>query len=1425
MILHVICIGSKSLHCQRQNAAPSASAQTAAAQAFLASRPSSANLSASAAAAALRTMSPAPTPVSGVQTKRMLQRQASTSSRGGERGELQRNNSSGSMTERTFRTPSPNRPGQTGGSETAPPVPPMPKTYNNGSSHRRAASMEPSMRVVSPLPNSKGGRVASLDRGPASTQKKPQTQRQARLTDVNELERTDSRGSVNFSYPTGARPNSPPALRPTSQSQHPITNGISQQSPHEIVHALTETAEQPVRKKKKKVTSGSAGGCHLASGEMGGMPLGTAVASSSADTTESTQTPTQPTKKKKKKKRISTDTGQQSDYQRDLSAYGSDSDSTSEISTAKRSQRASGVLNKQPSVVREDWDGEQEDSPQSKSKAEERAGDGISPVSSRPNVQSRKETAIPNTSKKITDSSDHVVQAARPTPHLITTLPPSTIGSRSEAPQHDHLDVSKDSARTARQTSISPSRSTRFSTHLASEFSGRPHEPPPRSVSPAKSALKHHSPSPQSYSPIDGATIGGWKRASQASSETSDTASMASADGFGSRPQRKKSARVSFEADPEVVGTAADVTPSDTPIFASPQHKDAMKKGWLGRSKVGHLDSIPAEDDMEEVMKPRPVLPSFGSVRGRRDESTERATPVTEITSLSSSETSSTSNLATLDTSISSDHAIGAILARESSKSQSAPKATVPKTTHTATTVMVAADRDEDSREGSNGRPQASLEQHRGPSMAPMIPSIAIQPATPGIAETQFQDEWLVEVPGGFPEPSEQVGTSTTDRPVSPENREVSTSSPADLGISEPKPSEVVAAEDPSVPRVGSFSQALRQQTEQGSDSESGGSSIYSDAAEDLSDLEGDGFGSINAIMESPAIGAPANSIITPPDSPLVGKSYNDRIGGFTRHDSWDKTEAHWKNVADRQRSVDQDQQKGQDTLREKPRKKKTKRVTEGIGSANRSKAGNLVPDSPQRTLPQPSSYPQINKDQASSSGQGPMRRSMRDQLEETTTASAPAFRSSLRTQNSSEPQVRTGPPASSPKGALQKKKKIPFAPSAPSPAARTDAKANPALSPNLVKPRNRRLSNDSDSSSSFKRSKRPVSSSGRFTMRTSMRGGDDRPTSPPAAAGRGVRSLSPQNRRPVSPMGQGTMRTTMRGSGDAGVASLRKQDQSKRDSVTPGFGKSRKSKATSSKPVSSKLKSRFADSDDESETRTFRSRFEDSSDEEGGMIKYRPVRGIPGKPVEGDSTDLEDSSDDGGKGTSKAKSRGLQSPKAINGVSKNADKEPEIVSPLASPASPVDGAKKKGLFGRFRSRKAKDSPKAIPPIEAEGEARQDQAQARASLQGARSPELPASPDFKGKLQRRHIPARMTSDSWPLRSTPPSDDAAHRPQTSDGTGAGTGAIDGANGHRPGLGDRQDTSGTVRTIGGTPVLGRMGKKKRFPMLRKAFGLHD
>jgi serine/arginine repetitive matrix protein 2 len=1392
--------------------APSSPAQTAAAHAFLASRPSSATLSASAAAAALRTMSPTPTPVSDVQTKRMLQRQNSATSRGGDGRELQRKISSGSMTERTFRTPSPNRPGQSVGVDDAdaPPVPLVPRTYNNDHTHKRASSMEPSMRVVSPPPIKEGGRVASLDRAPRFAPKKPQSQRPTGSPDATELERSESRGSINFSYPTGARPNSPP---PRPQSQ--VKTGVS---PQAVVHTemtSNQTADQPARRKKRRPASGSSEGSHLARGAVASRPPGMAVTSSEDIAKQTSNNPHE-------RRNINSTSIPQVDVKQ--TGFGSDSDSTPEKSKGKRTVRASGHLNKQPSVVREDWEGEQENSSSQRRKVEKRSDVDVGPASGPSIVRSKKETTTSNTPHDVIDTPDHSVREGRLTPRLLTTITPARPEIKPEPLSHGYLEVSQDSSRPARQKSISPSRSTRFSTHLASEFSGRPpHEPPPRSVSPAKSALKHHSPSPQSSSPIDGVALAGWKRTSQASSETSDNVSMAS-DGFGPRSQKKKSARVSFEAEPEIVGTAAETTPSSTPIFASPQHKDSGKKGWLSKSKGGHLDPIPAEDDMEEIMKPRPVLPSFGSVRGRRDGSVERELPTVEMVSPSSSESSSASNLATLDTSISSDHAIGGILARELLQNDHEARKKLFRSGDAITTVKKVEHTHQDPRRSTNGNIQPSSGQQSGPVTAPRIPSIAIQPATPGIGESESRDEWVVEVPGGFPEAFELEGDRPAvqkDGSVSTQDREIAAPSAAKAGISGPTPSELVAAEYPSVSVVDSIRESLHRQTESDSDSEGGSSSIYSDAAEDLSDLEGEGFGSINAIVESPLMGIPISHMTTPPDSPLagkVGKVGNESLISRSPQESWERAETHWRNVAGRQRKIGQDQQQEDKAAQKKPAKKKTKRrITDTNPAGQSAKGSSPISEPPPQSLPQSSISATFVGDKRTS-GHGAMRRSMREQHEETSDPTG--FRSSMRakkTTESAESGAQSPPPASIPRGALQKRK-IPASPAARSPASESNIKHNAPIQRTSIVPLGRRLSDGSDSSSSFKRSRKPASSSNRFTMRTSMRSVDDRPASPPAPAGRGVRSLSPQDRRPFSPMSQGTMRSTMRGSGDTGVPTLRKQDQQRTPSAISGFGKSRsKAKAAPPKALASRLNSRFADSDDDvSEHRTFRSRFDDSSDDEPGVLRYRPVRGIPGKPDEGDSTDLEDSSDEGERRTSRSRRQGPKSPAVLNGAGSKSARDAEVSSPTERPVSPIDG-KKKGIFGRFRSKKAKDSTLIAPPVNKEQENPPEQG--RVDVDGARSPELPASPDSRGKLQRRHTPQRMTSDSWPLPPSPIVDET-QRPPGSDPSGNS----ENVNG-RPGLGSRQTTSGTARTEGGTPILGRTGKRKRFPMLRKALGLHD
>lgn len=1446
----------------RPTAPVSSSAQTAATQAFLSSPTTNANLSNAAAAAALRATASTPTQVSQVQTKRMLQRQSSVSSQGSAPGigrghRLQRRGSSGSMTERTFRTPSPSRSGSSSGQSptiaTAPPVPPLPQKYDD-QKHRRAASLDPQpARVTSPSPVAQGGRGVSLER---KQKPRPKSSQPAlgNIIEQERPERPDSRNSINFSYPMGVRPTSPPAnaspttVKAPALSKIPETNGLSGAELSNVQQEVIDASNAPVkRKKKKKFVAASVEGSHLASGHTGGKPTGVAVDASEQEGAEDLAAQPKPDQgpvienASKPKKKSKSPAPAATDQQPTTISAESDIGPSETSIREKRTQRAAGVLNKQPSVVREDWDGEQ---------AAETQDPDISPPAS-PIVlpQSKKEAYAPNTTRQLDDTR----LTSQTPPTLTTTMPSPEIGMDKPSPKFLEPNENHNAQR---PPSVSPSRSrsARFSANLASDLAaeGR-HEPPPRSVSPAKSVLKHHSPASQSRSPVD-RVPGEWRLSSQTPSEASDTTSLASVDGVtGGR--RKKHAHFSVDAEPEVVGSSS---------------------GDSSSHKTYHgLGTIPADEDMEAVFQPRPALPSFGSIRGKKDAnarpSATNVAPAAEPSSSPSSASSSFSNMATMDTSVSSNHAIGALVAQDATRKQisksppvSDPNAPLPPvvtsvegTGYLSDTDTSGSEDDVDMFAQSSRPPEPSIMAAAPIASSPLspvielpepktvatdshfattepvpgemvprepVPQISVHPATPG---TDVEDKWLVyRVPGGFPNfdapdyndkvPRTEEGPGHADTQTI-SAQELPASSPSDLGISEPKPPEAAFAQNSTAPPVGSLADALKQQSQVEDDSESEGeSSIYSDAAEDFSDLEGDGFGSINAIVESPLPPSPPTRIVTPPDSPTAHRARKEPVEG------WKTTQAHWSQVAEKQRqssdklgSPDSPQEASEPT-KSKPRKKKTAPAKPIVVAGEQSVVA--ATQRPAKRPPQPASTGSgLNQGQAST-----MRKSMR--AHQQSPADGPSLRgpgrgtgmkSSMRSPPPSSETPATSLPPVQAKGTLQKKN-IPYT----TPKATTSKK-----------PLQRTASNDSDSSSSFKRRRRTMSTDGRYTMRRSMRSADDRPQSPAAPAGRGVRSMSPpQNRRPMSSGGPMTMRTTLRGSIDTSALSLRDKQK-----APPGFGGFGKSSAknrplttvpTPSPTVTNRFKSRFGnDSDDESPVmaRQYASRFADSSDEESESL--RPVRGIPRKTDEGDSTDLEDSSDNETNKRSKVK---IASPKALETEEQTSTTSPLRrsgsgrdlgTSVLITTASPSQ--KKKGLFGRFRSKKVKEDS-GIRKRLAESPARRDThlERTQAELERARSPS--ASSPQHGKLQRRMGPNRvmssgpLTSDSWPL---PPKLPEENRPSTSDGLGTKMQT----NGMRPEL-DRQPTGSTLNSEGGT-VVGRSGRKKKFPLLRKAFGLSD
>ncbi|KAH8908111.1 hypothetical protein BR93DRAFT_596808 [Coniochaeta sp. PMI_546] len=149
-----------------------------------------------------------------------------------------------------------------------------------------------------------------------------------------------------------------------------------------------------------------------------------------------------------------------------------------------------------------------------------------------------------------------------------------------------------------RSLSSSPARTARFGT--VQDSLTVKHCPPPRSVSPRKSALKN-SASPDRRASIDDNV----SEASTSFSQREDPAIT-----------RKKSVRVSFDdSNTVVVGESPGPEIGDSPILASPQN--SVRRPWysgVGRSKKPEIASL----DDDEIMKPRPVLPSFGSVRDKK---------------------------------------------------------------------------------------------------------------------------------------------------------------------------------------------------------------------------------------------------------------------------------------------------------------------------------------------------------------------------------------------------------------------------------------------------------------------------------------------------------------------------------------------------------------------------------------------------------------------------------------------------------------------------------------------------------------------------------------------------------------------------------------------------------------------------------------
>lgn len=832
-----------------------------------------------------------------------------------------------------------------------------------------------------------------------------------------------------------------------------------------------------------------------------------------------------------------------------------------------------------------------------------------------------------------------------------------------------------------RGQSLSPPRNAHFAP-VAVELAGIKHQPPPRSISPAKSALKSSpSVSRRSNSPV---AQNGRLLSQGAPSEASDTTS----DG-GSK--KRRSIRVSFEETPIVAGTSA-YADSETPI--SPSGLAASK--WS--------PSTEKDNEFDDFMKPRPALPSFGSIRDKErrsahDEVPEKVTETVSSTPMSASVGSVGEPLQS-----SNDHAIAGIVAQDlATKHASLNDPLPPEVTSVEGSGYVSDSSSEDDG-GSDLQKHGSLDDssqilpvpepkslttpHEEKPTTPssikeqviQVPNIALLPATPSPTEKPEPKFQSMTIPGGW-----------DDDVVEPRKAEVSSAAAKPLEPAEP------------VHHPSNLHELIARDEESSDDN----SSIYSDAYEDLSDVEG-GFGSIDAMVESPVKTSPTGLMF----SKFADKTTNEPTSSGLRNEThvddepeletapaqtWDATRQHWNDLHEARKQPRADDSSADEAQRRSgvaarvtaaPVKREQPKAEPRVDSSVQSK-----PIAPKSQTSQPASKPlksAMKKTTPAQStpavqAQPQIRKTMRDQNPQDTRTSQPQMRTSMRGPPNldlratdapiqmrrsmrggnpprEQPQMRSSMRGSNPsaasntglaasrhsmmpveqkpaRAALQKKHIPPAAVAAKSrPQSMPVAPTKPVASVPTY-------DSDSDASaSSFQRARgrRNNNQGERYTMRASMRQAPAPTMRANAPAPKAIRSISPpgsptpalrKSMRPSSPNPDPpkSSKFSIRSLSPMGRFRSSKPIEAAPPSPTQpkkkgGLSKQPKTKAPTTERAKPAFKSRFADSSDEDEDSRpsrFQSRFADSDDDEPADYTLppglAPVRGIPRKAGEED--------------------------------------------------------------------------------------------------------------------------------------------------------------------------------------------------------------
>lgn len=1437
----------------------------------------------------------------------------------------------------------------------APPVPEVPKEIPSvGAVHRRASSLEPPYRGGSPAGRG-GGRGMSLDRGGGATPGRGQ--RVMSLSQVPENERDGSPRSINFSRPISppvspsppkpargghsgwfAAPvvNTAQALRGAPQTRPKTSDGVSQFQVHNTQHSVQNAASKPVATRKAELSHGVEG-ARLATGSMRAKPSGPSIPPRQPQAQVQAQTPLEPVDPKSPYAVYDPSTRKfihkqdamarfrelheeeqeepaehyvahhapparpQSPSQRHVSQPSPTPPQATRERTpsppprrVRRAIQQDTTLSETPSVhpamEAEDIQDRPPTPPRARPAArldrqtsEEFASADIKPAVDA-NTSRKLESTVPDPIKEEIDSPISPRLPSNqdgPYPRLSTPVIPTSIDIQPGK--------GKGSVRSERTHSLSPPRNAHFAAVALELPNGVKHQPPPRSVSPAKSALKASpSVSRRNSSPI---ANNGRVVSKGTPSEASDTVSE---DGT----RKKKGVRVSFEETPVIAGTSAygEIETPTSPTGLS-------QSRWSTSNE---------EEELDDVMKPRPALPSFGSIRDKNRRQGDGDVPEKVTETVSSSMSTSVGSIAEpLESS--NDHAIGGILAQDfanKSDTHASPLDPLPPevTSVEGSGYFSDSEQSDTAPDVSNSHepssvvePEQSLPEPKSLS-APIeskpppipevseIPAIAIQPASPLPIEKPELKVQTPFVPGGWeddeePEPEEEQETSQSEPVVAPAT------------VEEKLPIPVSQPQD---------------------DDSTDDSSIYSDAYEELTDTEDGGFASIDAVVESPVVSPPSGLMHskfadTSPVEPVKSSLRNEYSEDTKKEQT--STQAPARDAAEEPRSVVRDSQKQQQrdstTVKTTPPASvpKPTRAAVPTAEASRSKQAKTTerraqieptPKAPKpvsTSQPQPSAQPRKSAMKKTAVAVSPttapepqMRKTMRASTAPQT--ASPTDTHMRRSMRSSEPiSASRGPsglaasrhsiPSAEPKppkGALQKRN-IPAA----TPAATTASKPRPqsASGPIRTKPVPIAPTYDSDSdasASSFQR-QRPRTSrvgGGRFTMRQSMRGEPGptmrdtpsvRPIPPPAAASppptsfrKSMRPSSPTPEpsgmkasrfsiRSLSPVGR--FRPSKTSADDAPPLPIQASPPKKASSrMMTGFSKPSKSKAPAAKATGSRFKSRFADSSDEEEDdrpRRFQSRFADSDDDEDFELPpgLAPVRGIPKKPgdEDRDSTDLEDEASDDEPSPTKAAPKDIEKNQVplTNGNSTGQGtsfaagslRKSKHATTLPTFEPGVKSKPKRGFFGLGKKKTA-------PPELGEGgaeprnessdipmpPAHRDRNQALTPINEEKALEAsPASRPRSPKLQRRSAPQWGRSAS----------DSWPLPQapaaTEEARPQSSDGVMRRTSLRPTLTKRQSSqTSEARTVidpktGKEVIVGRSGKKKKFQGLRRVLGFND